>query len=133
MTEKDEEFKLFGQEEREMLKYTIGIRKKMVDDKIEEGIFGNGDMRVVNETLNGLDSSLLALAKLEQDENKNKDDGVIKSELIAIMRDRRINRTPEPNRITELPDDAYDGVILDTELSEPGEQLEPNDFLEEIK
>jgi len=133
MTKEEEDFTLFGQEEREMLKYSIGVRKKMVDDKVAEGIFGNGDIRVISETLNGLDSSLLALAKLDQDESKNKDDAEVKHEMVAIMAARRMERPQIGHRTTVIPDDAFDGEILDTELAEAGEVLEPSDFLEEIE
>ena len=133
MAKEEEDFTLFGQEEREMLKYSIGIRKKMVDDKVNEGIFGNGDMRVVSEVLNGLDTSLLALAKLDQDESKNKDDAEVKHEMVAIMSARRRERPRLQDRNTSVPDDAFDGEILHTEIAESGEVLEPSDFLEEME
>jgi len=133
MSTNEKDFTLFGQDEREMLKYSILIRKKMVDDKVDDGVHSNGDIRVVSEVLNGLDSSLLALAKLEQDESKNKDESEVKHELIAIMAARRGNKAPIINRTVSVPDGIYDGEILETELAPSGETLEPSDFLEEIE
>ena len=123
---------LFGDNERNLLKYSIQIRTKMVESKVKTGIEDNRDIRVVNETLNGLDTSLLALAKLDQDEAKNQQNNESQANFLAILKNKKYNLPKPTNTITkEIPHDVYDGEILDTELVECGALLNPADFLDD--
>lgn len=124
---------LFGDEEKNILKWSIGVRETMVKDKMEEGINTNGDMRVVSETLNGLDSSILQLGKLDQDDKKLESDKGMQDAMLDIMKKAKMTkRTPTAKeRARYVDDDVFDGEILDTELQEPGRALIVEDFLDE--
>jgi len=124
---------LFGEEEKALLKWSIRVREKMVADKIEEGINTNGDMRVVAETLNGMDSSTLTLAKLDQDDKKMDSDADIQNAMLEVMKKAKMmTRVPtSQERDIIVDDNIFIGEILDSELSEPGLPLPVNDFLEE--
>jgi len=113
--------KALDDKDLDILNRNISLRQRVVEEltKQEDAFTNSKKVRLLLETLNSTDNTIIQKSRIKVEEEKNKNDSEIKAALVLALKEahlrRQQNRVINDQRQTEL-DDSISFDVKPTEL-----------------
>lgn len=127
-------FSLLLTEEQRIIEKTRKLREELIDNFIKEKghTTRTGEMRVLNEMMNSLDSNVMDVVdkRLKVEENKNTEDLTDTIRQVFLQVENKTNLEDLPNKIVEVEDKIIPEDLVPGEDIIEYEELDPEDYID---